>query len=92
VYVITLDKEVDRDAVVEALGKREIPCRCYFSPVHLQSYILGRNDCRIGELPVTESIARRTLALPFHSRLLPSQVDEVVDALHEVVAGVHAKS
>ncbi|MGC2255233.1 MAG: DegT/DnrJ/EryC1/StrS family aminotransferase [Candidatus Acidiferrales bacterium] len=92
VYVITLDKEVDRDAVVEALGKREIPCRCYFSPVHLQSYILGRNDCRIGELPVTESIARRTLALPFHSRLLPSQVDEVVDALHEVVAGSHAKS
>jgi perosamine synthetase len=91
VYVVTLDKEVDRDAVVEELGKRQIPSRCYFLPIHLQKYILGRTDCRIGELPVTESVASRTLALPFHNRLLASQVDEVASALQEAVEGVQTK-
>ncbi len=90
VYVITLDQELDRDAVVEALKKRDIPLRCYFSPIHLQSYIVRRNDCRIEELPVTESIARRTLALPFHNRLTAGEVDEVVEALHESVESLHA--
>lgn len=91
VYVITLDKEVARDAVVTALEKFQIPARCYFLPVHLQSYILRRTDCRIGKLPVTESIARRTLALPFHNRLLGSQVDEVANALQEALEGIHTQ-
>ncbi|HEV2616282.1 MAG TPA: DegT/DnrJ/EryC1/StrS family aminotransferase [Candidatus Acidoferrales bacterium] len=91
VYVITLDEEVDRDAVVKELGRRQIPSRCYFLPIHLQKYILGRTDCRIGELPVTESVARRTLALPFHNRLAASQVDEVASALQEAVEGVQTK-
>lgn len=91
VYVITLSEQIDRDAVVRALEKLQIPARCYFLPVHLQSYILERTDCRIGELRVTESIARRTLALPFHSQLLASQVDEVANALQEAVEGVHTQ-
>ncbi len=92
VYVIALDQELDRDAVVEALKKRDIPLRCYFSPIHLQGYIISRNDCRIEELPVTESIARSTLALPFHNRLTATEVDEVVEALHEAVESLHAKT
>ncbi len=91
VYVITMDQELDRDAVVEALKKRNIPSRCYFSPIHLQGYIVRRNDCRIAELPVTESIARRTLALPFHNRLSANEVDEVVGALQEAIESLYVK-
>jgi perosamine synthetase len=88
VYVITFDEEVDRSAVVDLLQERQIPVRGYFSPVHLQSYIAGRKDCRIGELPVTESVARRTLALPFHNQLGTDAVDRVVEALQDAVEGV----
>src|SRR5260370_8653353 len=77
VYVITLDEDVDRDAVVEVLEERQIPVRGYFSPVHLQSYVVGRGDCRIGNLPVTESVALRPLALPFHNQLAPRNLDKV---------------
>ena len=91
VYVITLGEEVDRKAVIEGLNERHIPARGYFSPVHLQSYIMGREDCRIGVLPVTESVARRTVALPFHNNLTAAEIDEVVEALCEVVQGAHAK-
>ena len=34
-----------------------------------------------GTLPVTESVAQRTIALPFHSNLTEAQVDTVVTAL-----------
>ena len=92
VYVITLDEDVDRGAVGEALEERQIPVRGYFSPVHLQAYIVGREDCRIGNLPVTESVARRTLALPFHNHLTKKDVDTVVEALHEAIQGVSANT
>jgi len=91
VYVITLDEDVDRGAVVETLKERQIPARCYFPPVHLQTYIAESEGRQIPMLPVTESVARRTLALPFHNHLAPGEVDKVVEAVHEAVQGVSAK-
>jgi perosamine synthetase len=88
VYVITLDEQIDRQAVMEALQERQIPVRCYFSPIHLQNYIRNRKDCRIERLPVTESISRRTLALPFHNEISPTDVEEVVGAVRSAVEGV----
>lgn len=88
VYVITLDERIDRQAVIEVLRERHIPVRCYFSPIHLQSYIQQRVGCRAERLPVTESIANRTLALPFHNRLSIEQVEEVVAAVRDAVEKV----
>jgi perosamine synthetase len=34
-----------------------------------------------GELPVTEAIAQRTLALPFHNNLTEEQVQRVAESL-----------
>jgi len=92
VYVITLDEGIDRTAVVAALQERQIPVRCYFSPLHLQGYLSKYTDCRAGDLPVTESVAKRTLALPFHNRLSKDEVNEVVDALEEAVSRSYSKS
>lgn len=90
VYVITLDEQIDRQAVMETMRQRQIPVRCYFSPVHLQNYIRERKDCRVERLPVTESVASRTLALPFHNRLSPGDVEEVVGAVRSAVEGMHS--
>ena len=81
VYVITLVAGVDREALVESLSSQGIPSRAYFPPLHLQPYIRERFGTREGMLPVTEDIARRTLALPFHNNLTEAQIDRVVDAL-----------
>ncbi len=37
-------------------------------------------------LPVTEDIARRTVALPFHGGMTEAQVERVVDSLTRAVA------
>ena len=85
VYVVTLAADVDRDAVIESLGAEGIPSRAYFSPLHLQPYIQERFGTREGMLPVTEDIARRTLALPFHNNLTEGEVEDVVHALARAV-------
>lgn len=81
VFVITLAPEIDRSKVIESLAADGIPSRVYFSPLHLQPYVRERFGTREGMLPVTEEIARRTLALPFHNNLSEDQVERVVVAL-----------
>jgi perosamine synthetase len=88
VYVVTLAREIDRDAVMERLAGEGIPSRAYFSPLHLQPYIMERFGTHEGMLPVTEDVARRTLALPFHNNLTEEQVDRVVGGLERAVASL----
>lgn len=84
-YDVTLAEGLDRDPVMEAMQAHGIPTRGYFSPVHLQPYIREKWGCREGDLPVTESMARRSLALPFFNNLTEEQVDRVVSELAEAV-------
>ena len=86
VYVVTLAADLDRDAVMRGLEQRGVPSRGYFSPVHLQPYIQERFGCREGSLPITERLARHTIALPFHNNLTEREVDRVATALEAVTA------
>ena len=38
-----------------------------------------------GMLPVTEALARRTLALPFHTHLSEAEIERVVECLERAV-------
>jgi len=85
VYVVTLAEGMHRDPVMKALAEEGIPTRGYFSPVHLQPYVRRRLGTKEGMLPVTESVARRTIALPFHGNMTEAEVDMVVEALKRCV-------
>lgn len=85
VYVVTLAEGLERDPVMEAMAREGIPTRGYFSPVHLQPYIREMLGTKEGMLPVTESVARRTIALPFHGNLSAAEIDLVVQTLAECV-------
>lgn len=91
VYVVTLDEGLDREPVMRAMEEQGIPTRGYFSPVHLQPYMRERFGYRGGELPVTESVARRTIALPFHNNLTLEEVEMVVDALRRAIEQVDGR-
>ena len=86
VYVITLERGLDRDIVMKKMAKKEIPTRGYVSPMHLQPYIKKMFSFKGGELPVTEDIAKRSLALPFHNNLSEGEIDLVIDALINAVS------
>jgi perosamine synthetase len=88
VYVVLLDRGVDRQHVVRELESCGVPARGYFPPMHLQPYVRRQFAVREGALPVTEDIAARTLALPFHANLSTGEIDRVVDALAASVGSV----
>ncbi len=85
VYVIRLAPEIDRNAVMAALEERGIPSRPYFTPIHLQPFYRERFGYREGDFPVTEAVARSTLALPFSSVMAEEQVEYVCEQLVTVL-------
>ena len=88
VYVVRLSdafSRTDRDRVMRGLRDAGIECRDYFSPIHLQPFYRESLGTKEGDFPVTESVAARTIALPFYNRLEKRQVEYVVDVLANVV-------
>lgn len=83
VYVIRLEA---RDAVCDRLNTRGIGCARYFAPLHRQPLFAPfASGC---DLPVTDLVSDRTLALPFFNHLTEDQVAEVCRSLQEAIAGV----
>ncbi len=84
VYVIRLPDGVDRGRVQAALAENGIASGRYFAPIHQQPawQARGGGEC----LPLTESLARRTLALPFFNRIAPAQQEEVAATLRAALA------
>jgi perosamine synthetase len=86
VYVVQLPHGVDRDAAVLALRARGVDSKPYLPAIHLLSFYRERFGHREGEFPVCEDVARRSVALPFYPELTDGEVEQVVEALREVLA------
>ena len=75
-----------RDAIARMLPQRGIGCGRYFAPIHTQPAYADLPLRRA--LPVTESVSRRTLALPFFNRLDDECVVRVTQVLRESIEAV----
>ena len=84
VYVVRLPQSANRDRVQAALAERGIATGRYFPPIHLQP-AWRSHSTQAPHLPLTESIARRTLALPFFNRITPAQQVQVASALGDAL-------
>ncbi|MBU0637986.1 MAG: DegT/DnrJ/EryC1/StrS family aminotransferase [Planctomycetes bacterium] len=78
-------KPADRDDLLGKLTERGIGCSNYFSPIHLQPFYQECLGYREGDYPVTEALAARTIALPFHNGLSEADVEHVVTVLRELL-------
>ena len=87
VYVVRVAPSVDRDGLVNRLKDKGIPSRPYFTPIHLQPFYRERFGWGPGDLPVTEDLGDRSLALPFSSVMTEAQVDAVCEALAALTQG-----
>ena len=65
VFVVQLPRGVDRDETVRALAAAGIQSKPYLPAIHLMSFYRERFGHRVGEFPVCEDVAARSLALPF---------------------------
>lgn len=87
VYVVRVRPPANRDRIIEALSKRGVPTRPYFTPIHLQPFYVEKFGYRRGDFPVTEKLGDLSLALPFSSVMKESQVDYVCDELAAIAKG-----
>ncbi len=91
VYVIRLAPQVSREKVARRLAQSGIPTRPYFSPIHLQPFMMERFGYQPGDFPIAEDLGRRGLALPFSGVMTEDQVDLVCKELTNAVAKTFKK-
>ncbi len=66
-----------RDRVMTGMLRHDVGCSNYFPPIHLQPFYKEKFGYREGDFPVTESVAARTIALPFYTQMDSTQVELV---------------
>ena len=85
VFVVQLPHGADRDGAVRALAERGIQSKPYLPAIHLMSFYRERFGHRPGEFPVCESVAERSLALPFFPGIDEGQIARVAAGLRAVL-------
>ena len=83
VYVIRLERGIDRNKVIKYLNEEGVQCKPYFTPIHLQPFYRRMFGYKEGDFPITEDVTERTIALPFFNNLKEEQIDYVVKKLKE---------
>ncbi len=88
-FIVRLDTDkagFDRDTFMRALKARNIGSGLHFRAVHLQRYYVETLRTRRGMLPETEWNSDRICSLPLFPDMTRDDVDDVVDAIKDVLA------
>jgi len=91
VYVLRLsDKFVkkDRDNILSALRNDGIQCSNYFTPIHLQPHYCELG-WQYGDMPITEKISERTIALPYFNNLESELIEYICEHLIKSIERVN---
>lgn len=84
-YTIQLPQSIEREKIQMAMKEKDIPTMVYYmKPMHMQG-AFKETDSAIAECPVTEEICNRVLSLPMHPYMTEENVNEVVNALAELL-------
>jgi hypothetical protein len=92
VYVVHLGTRYDRktrDSIIEELAQEQVEAAAYSVPLHLQRHYFERG-WRRGDVLVTEKVADRAVALPFHSHLSPEQIEFIMATAKDALVNVSA--
>lgn len=89
VHLGTRFAKSSRDAIIEDLGVEKVESVAYSNPLHLQRYYFELGYRR-GDFLVTEKVADRAIALPFHTHLSDDQIGFIVETMKDASINVGA--
>ena len=78
-----------RDAIAEDLRVEQVEATAYCNPLHLQRHYFDLGYRR-GDYFVTEKVADRAVALPFHTHLTEDQIEFIVGTMKDASINVGA--
>jgi len=89
VYVVRLSDrfvEEDRNEIIAGLRRHDVGSNTYFPPIPLLPFYREKCGTRPGDFPVAESVAQRTIALPFYNRITNREIDLVCQTLELMIS------
>lgn len=89
VHLGTRFSRSSRDAIVEDLRVEQVEAAAYSNPLHLQRHYFELGYRR-GDYFVTEKVADRAVALPFHTHLTEDQIEFIVGTMKDASVNVGA--
>jgi dTDP-4-amino-4,6-dideoxygalactose transaminase len=87
-YVVRLRPEqlrIDRNRVIEELSNRNIGTSVHYLPVHMHPFYRDKYGYQPEDNPVAADAYSRMLSLPLHAGLADGDVDDVIQAMREIV-------
>lgn len=84
-YVVLLDEDIDRDAVIDELKVHEVESTIGTYSMHLQPYFRERMGIDDAVLPNATRAHHSALTLPLHTRMQTSDVAKVAELLTNAV-------
>lgn len=82
IYVILLDKSINRSMVQEILKENNIQTGTHWFPAHELSFFKKSNI----KLPITDDICKRILTLPLHPDLSDDDIEIIVNELNRSIS------
>jgi perosamine synthetase len=89
VHLGTRFSKSSRDSIVEDMRIEQVEAAVYCNPLHLQRHYFDLGYRR-GDLLVTEKVADRVVALPFHPHLTADQIAFIVATMKDASVNVGA--
>ncbi len=89
VHLGTRFSKSSRDAIIEDLAVELVESAAYAQPLHLQQAYFNLG-WRRGDLLVTEKVADRAVALPFHCHLAEDEIEFIVATMKDASINVGA--
>ena len=91
VYTVSLPRGVDRDATIRELRARGVQSKPYLPAIHLMSYYRETFGFQPEDFPQARYISDRTVSLPLSAKLTDGDVDDVIDAVRDILTA-HGRS
>ena len=76
---------IGRSEFIEELKARNIGASVHFIPIHVHPYYRDKYGFAPGEFPIAFANYQRLVSLPLHPRLSEQDVDDVVEAVRDVI-------
>ncbi len=89
IYALRLNLEtltIGRDAFINELKNRNIGTSVHFIPNHMHAYYRDKYGFAPKDFPVTLANYQRLISLPLHPRLSDMDVDDVIEAVNDVIS------
>src|SRR5690606_20392999 len=86
-YVLRIRPDVlgiSRNAFIDGLKALNIGTSVHYRPLHMMSFYANKYGYRPDDFPVALDAYQRMVSLPLHPRLSDRDVQDVIDAVHEV--------